>query len=87
MQSSLTKESFAAIKPEPQLTYAPAKQPSVVNKRTLDPMVIDKLKSKYPSMRSLAKAAKLNFRTVRRALNQEPIQEEKWQSLMRMFDR
>lgn len=79
-------ESFAEIMPEPQLTYAPAKQMSVVNKRTLDPMVIEKLKSKYSSMKSLAKAAGLNFRTVRRALNRQPVQEKNWQSLMRMFN-
>jgi len=79
-------ESFAEIIPEPQLTYAPAKTNSVLNKRTLDPMVIDKLKSNYPSLRRLAKKAKLNFRTVCRALNQEPIHEKKWQLLMRAWE-
>jgi len=66
--------------------YEPVKQNSVVNKRVLDPMVIERLKSKYPSMRRLAKKAKLNFRTVRRALQREPIQEQNWQSLMRVSD-
>jgi hypothetical protein len=73
-------ESFS-ITPEP-LMYEPAKQSSVLNKRTLDPMLIDRLKSKYPSMRRLAKDAKLNFRTVRRALNRQPIHERNWHSLM-----
>jgi hypothetical protein len=79
-------ESFAAIKPEPQLRYEPAKENSVVNKRILDPMVIEQLRSKYSSLRSLAKKAELNFRTVRRALNREPIQVKNWQSLMRVSD-
>jgi hypothetical protein len=78
-------DSFAEITPEAQLTYEPVKHNSVVNKRTLDPMVIERLRSKYPSMRRLAKHAKLNFRTIRRALNREPIQEKNWQSLMKVF--
>jgi hypothetical protein len=80
-------ESFSEITPEPQLMYEPAKQSSVLNKRTLDPMSIDRLKSKYPSMRRLAKVSKLNFRTVRRALNRQPIHERNWQSLMSVAHR
>jgi len=79
-------ESFAEITPEPQLIYEIKQQNSVVNKRTLDPMVIERLRSKYRSMRSLAKKTKLNFRTVRRALNRKPIQLKNWQSLMRVSD-
>jgi hypothetical protein len=82
----LAGESFAEITPEPQLIYEPAKQNSVVNKRILDPMVIEQLRSKYPTMRSLANKTKLNFRTVRRALDREPIQMKNWQSLMRVSD-
>jgi hypothetical protein len=69
-------ESFSEITPEPQLMYEPAKQSSLLNKRTLNPMLIDRLKSKYPSMRRLAKDSKLNFRTIRRALNRQPIHEK-----------
>jgi len=79
-------ESFAEITPEPQLIYQPGKHHSVVNKRTLDPMVIERLRSKYPSLRSLAKKVELNFRTVRRAFDREPIQEKNWRSLMRVFE-
>jgi hypothetical protein len=49
-------ESFAEITPEPQLTYEPVKHNSVVNKRTLDPIVIEQLRSKYPSMRKSSEA-------------------------------
>jgi hypothetical protein len=80
-------ESFSEISPEPQVMYEPAKQSSVLNKRTLDPMLIDRLKSKYPSMRRLAKDSKLNFRTIRRALNGQPIHERNWQSLMSVAHR
>lgn len=80
-------ESFSEITPEPQLMYEPAKQSSVLNKRTLDPMFIDRLKSKYPSMRRLARDSKLNFRTIRRALNRQPIHERNWQSLMSVAHR
>jgi hypothetical protein len=80
-------EAFSEITPEPQLMYEPAKQSSVLNKRTLDPMFIDRLKSKYPSMRRLAKDSNLNFRTIRRALNRQPIHERNWQLLMSVAHR
>lgn len=67
-------ESFAQITPDPHLIYESHKQNSVVtnglwirNHRAAEIEV-----SVYEKV---AKKAKLNFRTVRRALNREPIQE------------
>jgi hypothetical protein len=80
-------ESFAQITPDPHLIYESHKRNSLVNKRTLDPIIIEQLRSKYSSIRRLAKDSKLNFRTIRRALNRQPIHERNWQSLMSVAHR
>ena len=78
-------ESFSEIEPAEPLVYGCVKQNSARTKRTLSPMVIDRLRSEY-SIKKLVKKTKLNRSVVRRAVRGESIHQRSWELLMKEYE-